>query len=104
MIYLSFTYSHIYFIQIYQKLSLAASLKPKSRPGRPKKLTAEKRIHLGKLANSRKCASNKEIAHVLNQTYPNLNIAPITVSENLYNIGYRVYVPVSVPILTDTAT
>ena len=39
-----------------KKLSVAASLKPKSRPGRPKKLTAEERIHLGKLANLRKCA------------------------------------------------
>ena len=74
----------------YQKLSTAASLKPKFRPGRPKKLTSEKRIHLGKLANSRKCASSKEIAHALDQTYPNLNIAPRTVRENLYNLGYRV--------------
>ena len=86
-----------------KKLSVAASLKPKSRPGRPKKLTAEKRIHLGKLANSRKCASSKEIAHVLNQTYPNLNIVPRTVRENLYNLGYRVCVPVSVPMLTASA-
>ena len=86
-----------------KKLSVAASLKPKSRPGRPKKLTAEKRIHLGKLANSRKCASSKEIAHVLNQTYPNLNIAPRTVRENLYNLGYRVCVPVSVPMLMASA-
>ena len=46
-----------------KKLLVAASLKPKSRPGRPKKLTAEK---FGKLADSRKCASSKEIAHVLN--------------------------------------
>ena len=72
-----------------RKLSVAASLKPKSRPGRPKKLTAEKRIHLGKLTSSRRCASSKEIAHVFNQTYPNLNIAPRTVRENLYNLGYR---------------
>ena len=86
-----------------KKLSVAASLKPKSHPERPKKLTAEKRIHLGKLANSRKCASSKEIAHVLNQTYPNLNIAPKTVHENLYNLGYRVCVPVSVPMLTASA-
>ena len=51
-----------------KKLSVTATLKPKYRPERPKKITAEKRIYLGKLASSRKCASSKEIAHVLNQT------------------------------------
>jgi len=40
---------------------------------------------------------------VLNQTYPNLNIAPRTVRENLYNLGYHVCVPVSVPMLTASA-
>ena len=40
---------------------------------------------------------------MLNQTYPKLNIAPRTVRENLYNPGYRVCVPVSVPMLTPSA-
>ena len=86
-----------------KKLSVTASLKPKSRPGRPKKITAEKHIYLGKLASSRKCASSKEIAHALNQTYPTLNIAPRTVCENLYNLGYCVCVPVPVLMLTTSA-
>ena len=51
-----------------KKLSVAASLKPKSRPGRPKKLTAEKRIHLGKLANSRNCALSENLTENL---FPN---------------------------------
>ena len=63
----------------------------------------EKCIYLGKLASSRKCASSKEIAHALNQTYPNLNIAPRTVCENLYNLGYHIHVPVPVPMLMASA-
>src|SRR5438128_6627315 len=51
--------AHISISTLYKyikKLSVTASLKPKSHPGRPEKLTAENCIHLEKLANSRKCA------------------------------------------------
>lgn len=85
------------------KLKKSGTIKLKSRLGRPKLLSPKKRIHLGKLASTRKCATSKEIAFTLNQTYPNLNIASRTVRENLFKLGYRVCVPTSIPMLTGVA-
>jgi transposase len=49
-----------------QKILTSIPLKPKPRSGRPKILSSKQRMHLGKLASSRKCASSKEIADILN--------------------------------------
>lgn len=86
-----------------RKLENFGSIKPKPRSGRPKLLSPKKRSHLGKLASTKKCATSKEIAFTLNQTYPNLNIAPRTIRENLFNLGYRVCIPTSIPMLTIAA-
>ncbi|CAG8776425.1 16555_t:CDS:1, partial [Funneliformis caledonium] len=86
-----------------RKLKNFGIIKPKSRPGRPKLLSPKKRIHLGKLASTRKCATSKEIAFTLNQAYPNFNIASRTIRENLFNLGYRVSIPTSIPMLTVAA-
>ncbi|CAG8754682.1 664_t:CDS:1, partial [Funneliformis caledonium] len=53
--------------------------------------------------STRKCATSKEIAFTLNQAYPNLNIASRTICENLFNLGYHVSIPTSIPILTVAA-
>ncbi|CAI2184182.1 955_t:CDS:2, partial [Funneliformis geosporum] len=69
-----------------RKLENFGTIKPKPHSGRPKLLSPKKWAHLGKLASTRKCATSKEIAFTLNQTYPNLNIAPRTIRENLFNL------------------
>ncbi len=86
-----------------QKLENFGIIKPKPRSGKPKLLSPKKWAHLGKLASIKKYATSKEIAFTLNQTYPNLNIAFRTIRENLFNLGYRVCILTSIPMLTVTA-
>ncbi len=86
-----------------QKLENFDTIKPKPRSRRSKLLSSKKWTHLEKLASTRKCATSKEIAFILNQTYPNLNIASRTIRENLFNLGYRVCIPTSIPMLTIAA-
>ncbi len=63
-------------------------------------MSSKKRAHLRKLTSIRKCATSKEIAFTLNQTYPNLNIAFRTICENLFNLGYCVCILTSILMLT----
>ncbi|CAI2177258.1 884_t:CDS:2 [Funneliformis geosporum] len=68
---------------------------PKPHAGRPK-LCFQKRSHLGKLPSTRKYATSKEIAFTL-------NLASRTIRKNLFNLGYRVCIPTSIPMLTIAA-
>ncbi|CAI2183500.1 19152_t:CDS:2 [Funneliformis geosporum] len=86
-----------------QKLENFGTIKPKPRSGMPKLLFPKKQVHLRKLASTRKCATSKKIAFTLNQTYPNLNISPRTICENLFNLGYYVCIRTSIPMLTIAA-
>jgi len=86
-----------------RKLENFGTIKPKPYSGRPKLLSPKKWAHLRKLASTRKYATSKKIAFTLNQTYPNLNIASRTIHENLFNLGYRVCIPTSIPMLTIAA-
>ena len=78
-------------------------MKQRHRPGRPKRLSLKKQRHLGQLARSCAGATSFEIADSLNNTYPNLNIAPRTVRENLWKLGYQVCIPIKTPFLTPLA-
>ena len=83
-----------------QQLAETGSLARKPGQGRPKTLTPTKQRHLGRLATAQKGATSAEIAAKLNEAHPDLNIAPRTVRENLFNLGYRVCVPLPVPLLS----
>jgi len=72
-----------------QQLAETGSLARKPGQGRPKRL-----------AMAQKGATSAEIAAKLNEAHPDLNIAPRTVRENLFNLGYRVCVPLPVPLLS----
>jgi len=91
---------------IYQwigQLAETGDLKQKSRSGRPKCLSPKKQRHLGLLAQTRKQATSSEIAESLNATYPELNIAPRTVRENLQKLGYQVAIPYTTPFIPEAA-
>ena len=66
-------------------------------------MSPKKRIHLGKLASTRKYATSKEIAFTFNQAYPNLNIAFRIIRKNLFNLGYHISILTSIPMLTVAA-
>ena len=66
-----------------KQLKKTNNLKQGSRPGRPRRLTPVQRHYLGRIAKSRKCASSKELTETLKNKYPDLDIAPRTVRENL---------------------
>jgi transposase len=85
------------------QLKKTKDLKQRRRPGRPKRLSPKKLRHLGQLACSRAGATSFEITDSLNNTYPELNIAPRTVRENLWKLGYRVCIPKKTPLLTPIA-
>src|SRR5581483_6634190 len=79
------------------------NLKQRSRLGRPKLLTPNKRRYLGRVAKSQRFASSTELTETLQKTYPGLNIAPRTVRENLQKLDYKVCIPRPVPLLTKEA-
>ena len=70
------------------QLKKTKDLKQRRCPGRPKHLSPKKLRHLGQLAHSRAGVTSFEITDSLNNTYPELNIAPHTVRENLWKLGY----------------
>src|SRR5579871_1180125 len=85
------------------QLSKTGELKQKTRSGRPKCLTPKKQRHLGRLAELRKQASSQEITEALNAKYPELNVAPRTVRENLQKLGYQVSIPRTIPFIPEAA-
>ncbi len=86
-----------------QKLENFGTIKSKPYSERLKLLSPKKWAHLEKLASIRKYATSKKIAFTLNQTYSNFNIASRTIRENFFNLGYHVYIPTSIPMLTVAA-
>ncbi|CAB4485936.1 unnamed protein product [Rhizophagus irregularis] len=86
-----------------KQLEETNDLKQGSRSGRPKRLTPRKCRYLGHVAKLHKSASSVELTETLKKTYPDLNIAPRTVRENLQKLGYKVCIPRPVPILTEAA-
>ena len=86
-----------------KQLKETNDLKQRSRSGRPKRLTPIQRRYLGRIAKSHKCSSSIELTENIKKKYPNLDIAPRTVRENLQALGYKVCVPRSVPFLTPEA-
>src|SRR5688572_2783312 len=65
------------------QLKKTKDLKQHRHSRRPKRLSSKKLHHLGQLAHSRVGATSFEITDSFNNTYPELNIAPRTVRENL---------------------
>jgi transposase len=81
------------------QLAQTKDLKQRKRSGRPKRLSSGQQKHLGKIAKKKRSATSLELAEILNNTYPNLNIASRTVRENLQKLGYKVCVPRTTPFL-----
>ena len=86
-----------------KQLEETNDLEQRTRSGCPKRLTPRKRRYLSRVAKSQRAASSIEITETLKNTYPDLEIAPRTVRENLQKLGYKVCIPRPVPILTEAA-
>jgi transposase len=85
------------------QLAQTGDLKQKKRPGRPRRLNAAQRKHLGQIATKKNQATSLEITETLKKTYPDLIISPRTVRENLRELGFKVCVPRTIPFLTEKA-
>ncbi|CAI2189540.1 6669_t:CDS:2, partial [Funneliformis geosporum] len=70
-----------------KQLKETNNLKQRSHPGRPKRLTPIQRRYLSRIAKSQKYSSSIELTENIKKKYPDLDIAPRTVRENLQVLG-----------------
>jgi hypothetical protein len=71
-----------------------------SRLGRPKRIFPKKRRQLGKLVSANKFSTCSELANILNEKHPDLNISKRTVLNELHSLNYVSTIPKTIPLLT----
>ena len=73
------------------------------RPGRPRKLTPEKRRQVGMIIKHDHFTTAEELKAILEEKYPNLEVSERTVRWELTNLGFIAVLPRKVPLLTQKA-
>ena len=72
-------------------------------PGRPRKLTSNKRRHIGKILEHNHFTTVGEIKARLEEKDSELDISEHTIRRELKNLGYVSIIPRKVPLLTQKA-